>query len=304
VRLHRLAPALGLLVTLGPACTVGGGSGAAEGFLRVVGCNTNNTLTQEEPFSLKPTFFAGEPIEDVCPPLMTCSGPHTNRLVIRMQRNGNSIEVNDTLYIDVHNSYEVARCIRGRILNGHGDWDPRFVTASDGTLIPGLVWCDWNWQDPPDAGADAGAVDAGAPAAVAADAGSPDAAPATMAAPHARINITTQDYVRASFAPEYTCSEARLVGVALPGSWIEFEDFGSASQPSLDAGARTAVGNDFKVNFGDRLRATRFHLILGDERVQTAIMTREAIPPTLIDGSLDGLFDFDMERGRAAQPFP
>ena len=28
------------------------------------------------------------------------------------------------------------------------------------------------------------------------------------------------------------------------------------------------------------------------------------IPTPLIGGTLDGYFDFDLERGRAAQPFP
>jgi hypothetical protein len=300
-----LGTLLGLALAVS-ACTVGGGSGLADGTLRVVGCNASNSLASGAPFSLKPTFFAGEPYEDVCPPQLQCTGPHTNRVVIRMQRNGNGVEVNDTLYFDVLNSYEVARCIRGRIKpDGQADWDPRLVTAPDGTTVPGLSWCDWNWMDPTDGGTDAAVADAGAADAGAADAGAPDAAvPTLMAAPHARINISTQDYVRASLAPSYTCAEALLVAVALPGSWIEFEDFGSAIESNADAGARSTVGDDFKVNFGERLRASRFHLVLGDEHVEMAAMSHQATPPTMIDGELDGWFDFDMERGRAAQPFP
>jgi hypothetical protein len=166
--------------------------------------------------------------------------------------------------------------------------------------MPGLSWCDWNAADA-DGGADAGggAADAGAAdAGMTADAG----APLVMTAARPRINLSTQDYVQASLAPLYTCIEARSVAVALPGSWIEFQDFGAAVQ-TADPENRTAVGGDFRVNFGERLRAT-FHLVLGDQAVENAIKTRIAIPDTRIGGELDGFFDFDLERGRAAQPFP
>jgi hypothetical protein len=301
---------LALVVVPSAACTVGSGSGSAIGTLMVIGCNEQNSLAKSQPYSLKPTFFAGEPIEDVCPPMMTCGGPHTNRLLIRMQRNGNSIEVNDTLYFDVQNSYEVARCLRGRINDdGTPDWDTRLITGPDGAVIPGKVWCDWNWVAAPDGGvADAGPADAGVdggPADASADGGVADggAGGVPMAQPVARINISTADYVRASFSPMDTCLSARLVGIALPGSWIQFESLSGAEQPQLLPNERPAVTYDFKANFGDRLRAT-FHVVLGDQRVVTAIQMRDAIPPTLIDGELDGSFDFDLERGRAAQPFP
>jgi hypothetical protein len=157
-----------------------------------------------------------------------------------------------------------------------------------------LPWCDWNAGV---AVADGGATDGGA-----ADGGAVDAG-ATMAAPRARINLSTQDYVRASLAPLYTCVEARSVAVALPGSWIEFEDFGAAIQAAALPEKREEVLGDFKVAFGERLKAT-FHLVLGDEAVETAMMARTSLPDPRIGGSLDGEFDFDLERGRAAQPFP
>ncbi|HVR03744.1 MAG TPA: hypothetical protein VMT47_16525 [Polyangia bacterium] len=279
------------------ACTVGAGAGRADGMFFDVGCNNSNSLAQPpgKPYSLAPAFFAGEPIEDVCPPPGQCSGPHTNRLVIRLQHTGNRVEVNDTLYFDVKDAYKVAQCVRGQTLLGVPQWDLRKLTASDGTLIPGLSWCDWNAADA-DGGADAGG--GGADAGATADSG----APLVMTAARPRINLSTQDYVQASFAPLYTCIEARSVAVALPGSWIEFQDFGAAVQ-SADPENRTAVDGDFRVNFGERLRAS-FHLMLGDEAVENAIKTHTAIPDTRIGGELDGYFDFDLERGRAAQPFP
>jgi hypothetical protein len=124
-----------------------------------------------------------------------------------------------------------------------------------------------------------------------------------MTAPFARINLSTQDYVRASLVPLFTCNETQVAGVALPGSWIDFQDFGSAAQPQLPADMRQAPDNDFKVEFGERLRA-RFHVVLGDQHVVDSIRRREAIPDSHISGVLDGWFDFDLERGRAAQPYP
>ena len=103
-------------------CTVGSGSGTASGPLWIVGCLQGENYGspppgEPRPFDLNPTFFAGEPIEDIA------DGPHINRLIIRMQRNGNGVEVNDTLYFDIPDSGKVARCIRGRTVGGVPDYD-------------------------------------------------------------------------------------------------------------------------------------------------------------------------------------
>jgi hypothetical protein len=292
------------------ACTVGEGSGSAKGQIQDIGCNSDNTLATPQNYSLEPSFFAGEPIEDVCPPSTgECSGPRQNRLTIRMQHTGNPVEMTDTLYVDVLNSYEVARCLRGRVDGGVAQWNTRFVTGPDGQPIPGLRWCDWSAADV-DAGAGAAAYadsvpDAGAPP--------PPGTPGTVQAPNdggtivmtassPRINLSPQDWVQASFAPLFTCVQARSVGVALPGSWIDFQHFGAAEQGGAPS-TRTAVNGDFQINFGDQLQAS-FHLVLGDQAVQYAIKTNALIPTPRIGGYLDGAFDFDLQRGRAAQPFP
>jgi hypothetical protein len=306
VRGRGLLGAFAGLAVLG-GCTAGSGSGSAVGMLQDVGCNNGNTLDTLQPYSLNPTFFAGEPIEDVCPsPPGNCSttSPHTNRLTIRMQRTGNGVEVNDTLYFNILNSYKVAQCLRGQTDGGAPEWDTRVLTASDGSPISGVPWCDWNAADQADGGADGGALDAGAGAAP--DAGAADGgadAGVTMTASAARINLSTQDYVQAGLAPLYTCVEARSVGIALPGSWIEFQDFGLAIQSNLPPEQRMGINGDFKVDFGQRLRAT-FHLVLGDQAVENAKKTHTLIPDPRISGTLDGSFDFDLDRGRAAQPFP
>jgi hypothetical protein len=281
VRPRRLVLLAAAVLSVG--CTVGGGSGSATGTLFVQGCNEGDTLKTPQRYQLDPTFFAGEPIEDICPPPGTCPGDHANRLLIRMQRTGNQVEVNDTLYFDIENALEVAKCVRGRTMNGGPTWDTRMVSNADASLTD-LPWCDWSG-----AGADGGAA--------ASDGG------AAMSGTIAKINLSTQDFVRASFAPLHSCVEARLVGVALPGSWIEFHDFGGAAQPTKAAADRDPVSADFKVNFGERLRAF-FHLELGDQRVSNAQQMRLPLPSPRIGGSLDGSFDFDLARGRAAQPFP
>jgi hypothetical protein len=299
-----VAAACGLVAA---GCTVGDGSGSAVGMLMDVGCNSSASLDTPKPFSLNPSFFAGEPIEDVCPsPPGNCStsSPHMNRLLIKIQRTGNRPEVNDVLYFDVLNSLKVGECVRGRTANGAPTWDTRVLTSADGTPIPDMPWCV---PASPVAAGDGGAPDAGATDAGGADAGGADAGGAIAPMPgYARINISTQDYVQASLAPLYTCVEARSVAVALPGSWIEFQAFGSAIQSNIaDPEQRDDLSKngDFKVEFGQRLQAS-FHLVLGDQAVEYAIKTHSAIPDLRISGYLDGTFDFDLERGRAAQPFP
>jgi hypothetical protein len=86
--------------------------------------------------------------------------------------------------------------------------------------------------------------------------------------------------------------------------WIQFLDFGSAAQPDLPPDQRTAVGSDFKVNFGERLRAS-FAMKLGDQEVINAELNHlPQVPDPQIGGYLSGSFDFTFERGRAAQVFP
>ena len=101
-------------------CTVGSGSGSAMGPLWVLGCNQGSnfgTQQAQECFNLEPAFFAGDPIDDLT------TGTNMNRLVIRMQRTGQATEYNDVLYFQVDNSFEVARCVRGRVTNGMQDVD-------------------------------------------------------------------------------------------------------------------------------------------------------------------------------------
>ena len=284
--------ACGLLAAVTGGCTVGSGSGSVSGDIFFLGCSPNGADYGQPKvplfFDLQPQFFAGEPIEE--PASVAVSQP-TNILTIRVQRNGNRIEVNDVLYFNVQNSFEVARCVRGRTVNGVPDWDYMRMTTSTFTEQPtNTPWCDWSGVLP---ALDGGTIDAG---------GAVDAGDAGVAAGRAIIHLGTEEIVNASLSLAFTCHQAKVNGTAFDG-WLIFDDFGTAAQPDVLPEMRDPVPKDFKVNFGDRLRA-RFVMVLGDQLVVSAIKMIRPIPSPLIGGNLGGYFDFDLERGRAAQPFP
>jgi hypothetical protein len=262
-------PALAAVSAVG--CTIGEGSGAAMGPLWILGCPHDGkpdygSEADPIPFDLAPTFFAGEPIEGIS------DGIPANRLIIRMERTGNEIQISDTLFFDVIDSGRIARCLRGRTVAGVPDWD-----TTSGTLNT----MDPSWCEP-------------------------------MAGPNGetRIHLIPFGPVRSALTPLATCQSSMhppavvsITGVANDG-WIEFLDFGPAEQPDKAPDDRDPVETDFKVNFGQRLRAN-FSVVLGDDRTETAIHNRIDVPPAArIGGTLDGNFDFDLERGRAAQTFP
>jgi hypothetical protein len=330
---RRAAPlVLAALGALG--CTVGSGAGSAVGPLYALGCDQSTTpadlgtFATPRCFDLSPTFFAGNPIEDVAPLTGVTPTMPTNRLIIRMQRDGNGADSTDSFVVDVQNTFEVARCLRGRFLpDGRPDWDTREVTSLSGG-VTGVPWCDWGAAAP-----DGGVVDAERgvfdgsveirqdnipPAQDVSQAtatftpaetnggqtflASPDtvvceARAVTRPTPGSRplIHFGPLEYVRASLVPLATCPSVRLVGVAVEGS-IDFIQFGEATQV-------TVLSRDFIVNFGQRLQAN-FHALLQDQRVTTAIQTRMLVPTPQMGGAIDGYFDFDLDRGRAAQPFP
>ncbi len=94
----------------GAACTVGDGRGEAYGELYVKGCSDDGDYGRPgvpRGYNLRPKFFAGEPIEDIK------KDGTRNRIVIRLQDSGKSLEANDYLQFDIVNSYEVARCLSG-----------------------------------------------------------------------------------------------------------------------------------------------------------------------------------------------
>jgi hypothetical protein len=283
MRTRFLIPAFVAAVTAA-GCGIGDGSGTADGMLWILGCQDGDPLgTPDKPqlFHLDPTFFAAEPIEDIS------DGAPTNRLIIRMQRNGNATEITDTLYFDVRDSAEVARCLRGKTNAGIPDWN-----TTSGAVVDDLngvppadqqAWCE---------------------------------APVTVPGV-ARIHLVPFGPVAVSFAPLASChsdmhppAQVNITGVARDG-WIQFENFGDAieaNQATTASDARHPIINThdsgFKVNYGQQLTAS-FHIEMGDERVAAAMRDKKQ-PPTdpQIGGFLDGRFDFDFQRGRSAQTFP
>ena len=173
-------------------------------------------------FDLQPTFFAGEPTEDIGGVVVP---QPANLLTIRMQRNGNRIEINDTLYFDVLNSYEVARCVRGQTKNGVPQWDHAHDHGLPRPRSPtNTPWCDWSGTAQV---GDGGASDAGGRS----DGGDAGAVPVGDAPRGASTSPPRTWCTRRCRC----CSPAirrTLVGVAFDGT-IEFQDFGSAAQNNL-----------------------------------------------------------------------
>jgi hypothetical protein len=283
-----LACVLGSVLVLS-GCSVGRGVGAASGFIFELGClKTGDYCTPEgicgtpdalAPFDLEPSYFAGEPIDD----LRAYSGGSqviNNRLIIKLQRTGKQIELNDVLTFDVTSSYEVARCVRGAIDQaGKNDWDPEnCYRASENA--PG------------------------------------------------RVRVQFDSVVHGSLALKSTCT-ANLIGSAISSevpdsyaatprpvvsdgnwtSWVEFEQFGSASQYDTPATQRTPIDARFRIGLGDRIYASRFFLTLTDDAVLSAAKQNLPKPDPLFGGTLGGdpttgRFDFDLQRGQGAQFFP
>lgn len=280
-----------VLVLALSGCGVGQGKGAASGKLYVLDCSSSGDYcnagvcgTEAAPadYNLDPGFFAAEPIDQLAQ--YTANGspvsgsePRMNRITIRLQRSGKQIESNDALYFDVVNSYEVARCVRGREIavtgqpNQH-DYDDRYCFRASATG-PARVRIS---------------VEAGL------------------------IHSTLSPRMTCTRPVEATADDVLpvngVVAVVDNGawkSWIEFVDFGSAAQNQQpDPTARAAISPAFKVQLNERLYASAFSLTLQDQKVVTAEEDLQPVPNPDIGGALTGFFDFDLERGQGAQIFP
>ena len=209
------------------------------------------------------------------------------------------------VFFDIENSFEVARCVRGKTKGGQPQWNQTEVLYNQTSVD----WCDWSANAFSDGGAVDGGINPGPP-----DAGASLDGGMSVMALYPRIHITPDTDLRSSLALLTTCPQADVSAEANDGpldvsgrpadvSWIEFMDFGAAEQSDLTPELRSEVPGDFVINFGGRLRAN-FHLILQDSRVITAGETEQPKPAPLIGGTLDGYFDFELARGRAAQAFP
>jgi hypothetical protein len=266
-----------VMTAAGVGCTVGDGAGHASGPLFVLDCDGGaNRGTPESPveFDLSPRFFAGEPINDVR------QGGTTNRLIIRLQRVGGSIEIGDTLFFDIANAREVARCVRGRV-----------VRAPNGTLVP-------------DYDTDLCFRAEGKP-------------PRVRLNPYGLVTSSLAPAATCETTEGHAAGGRNVVGTAVScrgpdgcppdgqfESFIDIESFGSAKDTNPSAEARRPIPEGFKVEFGERIHVSFFRVTLEDAAVVEAARENRPTPPPAIGGVLEGYFDFDLARGRAGQTFP
>lgn len=274
------------------ACSAGKGVGAAKGSLYAYGCSKNGdycpngapncaTEAAPSPYDLKPSFFAGEPIDDLRE-FASGSELMRNRLIIRLQTSGKQIEQNDVLTFDVLNSYEVARCVRGRVdkATGKNDWDENdcFRASDNG---PGRVRLQYD-----------------------------SAVRATLNLKATCTSNLVADAISQDPVPQaYVTATKPVILDGSWASWVEFEEFGGAGQPNLSPTERTPVNGKFRIEFGERIYATRFLVTLIDDGVVNAAIDNLPKPDSLIGGTLGGdpttgRFDFDLARGQGAQFFP
>ena len=285
-----MAVVVGAALGLG-ACSLGKGVGAASGTIYEYGCSTSSgdycspsgvcgTAASPAPYDLRPSYFAGEPIDDLRE-YSPSSAIMSNRLTIRLQRSGKQIELNDVLTFDVSSSYELARCVRGRVdaTSGGNDWDEvNCFRASDSG--PGRMRVQYDSDV------------------------------------HAALTLKatcTANLVGSAISGPVPLSYATAAVPAVANgnwdSWVEFQEFGSAAQSDKQPRERDAVGPKFRVELGERIYATSFSLTLVDDAIVTAAIQSRPRPDSQIGGSLGGdsstgRFDFDLQRGQGAQFFP
>jgi hypothetical protein len=269
---------------------VGKGVGAVSGTLFEYGCSKDGdycsspgvcgTEANPVPYDLRPSFFAGEPIDDLRE-YSPGSAIMSNRLTIRLQHSGKQIEQNDVLTFDVTTSYEVARCVRGRIdpATGQNDWDEANCYRA-GDTGPGRMRVQFD---------------------------SPVCAALTL-----KATCTANLVASAVSAPvplNYSSTPNPVVTDGSWTSWVEFQEFGGAAQVDKLAQDRDPIGPKFRVELGQRIYATMFFLTLVDDEVVNAAIHVLPRPASRIGGTLGGdpstgRFDFDLRRGQGAQFFP
>jgi len=314
----RIIASLGALLSVAGlgGCSVGKGVGAAKGDIFELGCSKNGDYCYAPgvcgtadpdggtadpdggtassggpvPYDLKPTFFAGEPIDDLRQ-VNPGNAIMNNRLIIRLQRSGKQIELNDVLTFDITSSYEVARCVRGRL-----KLDPK-------TSLYVNDWDEANcYRDP---------TDPKAPGRLRVNYDSPVHASLALMAT-CTANLVAQ---AVSFVPvplNYTATPNPVVTDGSWASWVEFQEFGTAAQVDQAPSDRVAINGAFHVELGERIYATTFALTLVDQTVVNAAINnlpKPSSPNGNVGGTLGGdpttgRFDFPLERGQGAQFFP
>ena len=266
--LQICAAGLGAALLLAPlGCTVGEGRGAAKGKLYLKNCEGTAKVPTKDLGT--PTMLANfdlNPNFFVGEPIEDIKPMGSdNRLVIRLLDAGKRLEDNDVMIFDM-DSFRVAQCVRGVPAVLATDALKRFCAYEPGKTWPRLR------------------VGPGFPIR------------ASMAL---RKSCPGNPYVVA--AARGTSAGTETAPAAQWDSWIELREFGEAAVRSGDD-----VNPGFKVEFGERLFADSFHLELVDDKTLRAQLDHNAlvVPEPDIKGTVDGFFDFLLERGQGAQTFP
>lgn len=234
-------------------------------------CLVAQTRCSQFHLDLRPQFFAGEPIEDP-----SATGTQRNRLLIRIQRLGKRPEFDDVLMFDVHDQFEVARCLRQRTRSdGSPDWDPRacaqvgddvYVRVGPGEFVRASL---------------------------------------TLVNSCGSIPLVGTPSIDSRYK---AAPEPVWAGPGPNDSWVVFSTFGSAMQRSKLPSERDPVPDDFKLLFGDTIDGKSFRLQIEDDRVLEAQLLgplfQGPIPESRINGVVEGQFHFDLQRSSSAQAYP
>ena len=263
---------------LGFGCAVGSGDGEAKGPMFIDGCGGGySDAGQQKVFDLNPTFFAAEPVEDIR------ENATQNRLTMRLQRHGGAFEVNDVLQFDVVNSYQVARCVRGR----------HKLDVATGNMVPDYRTDTCWWP-------------------------TPAGPPRVRVGPNDFLRVTFSPFQTCRSA-----NRPYIIGVAVPckpiggrsdciglqtdkwESYVEFKEFGGAEvRPEIPVEKRNEIPENFKVNFGKTIQVSRFVLEFTDDHLLVLPTGVSTQTEPFITGHMEGWFGFDFDRGRAVQTFP
>ncbi len=224
--------------------------------------------------------------------------------MLRLQSSGKQVESNDVLTFDFVDSFEVARCLGGaRRADGSADFDEGscvpITRERDGALVPGALL-----RISPETPVRAYFM----PRAT---------CPATLTDPPRNYVATAVSTWPPGAPPPPSPPPSAPGGGSVPArpagapagwaSWLELVAFGKAQgwrgQPCRDD---ECVRNRraFEVEFGDRVEATGFDLLMMDDRFVKRLRRGEPPGTPEILGRLVGEFELRLARGQGAQTFP
>jgi len=223
-------------------------------------CQQSQNPGDDVPFCGAWNHFIAEPFDS------TSIRYPANQLNIRMQSISGGWEFADAIFFWVYDSWEVARCARGRMNeDGTPDWNTKECDRSPAVLGP----------------AGEGRMRIGTEGELVTS----HLVLQTLC-PGASLSATGLGDCAGGTCPDLTVCPGR-------GSWISFSRFGTFPVDRTTEIKRT---DDFKVKKGDPVEASAFHVELCDSDTVDAIQDRTLpVPVPRIIGTLEGHFSFAMQ---------